>query len=33
MKILVTGLVPRAGLNALYEKFDVTYSSGEPFTR
>jgi D-3-phosphoglycerate dehydrogenase len=33
MKVLVTGLVPRAGLNELYEKFEVTYSEGKPFTR
>ena len=33
MKILVTGLVPRAGLDALYDNFEVTYSHGEPFTR
>ncbi len=33
MKILVTGLVPRAGLDALFENFDVTYSAGKPFSR
>jgi len=33
MKILVTGLVPRAGLNTLFENFEVTYSLEEPFTR
>lgn len=33
MKVLVTGLVPRAGLNELYKCFDVTYSDGNPFAR
>ena len=33
MKILVTGLVPRAGLDTLFENFDVTYSDGIPFSR
>ena len=33
MKILVTGLVPRAGLNELYAEFDVVYSEGKPFSR
>lgn len=32
-KILVTGVVPKEGLTALMEEFDVTYSEGEPFSR
>lgn len=32
-KILVTGIVPREGLDRLFERFDVTYTDGEPFTR
>lgn len=32
-KVLVTGIVPRAGLDALYTHFDVTYTDGTPFTR
>lgn len=31
-KVLVTGIVPREGLTALFEKFDVTYSE-TPFSR
>ena len=33
MKVIVTGLVPRAGLDELFEKFDVTYSMEQAFTR
>ncbi|MFD0704632.1 NAD(P)-dependent oxidoreductase [Alloscardovia venturai] len=32
-KILVTGIVPREGLDELFDRFDVTYSDGEPFSR
>lgn len=32
-KILVTGIVPREGLDDLFDYFDVTYTDGEPFTR
>ena len=32
-KILVTGIVPREGLDRLFERFDVTYTDGEPFSR
>lgn len=32
-KILVTGIVPREGLSELFERFDVTYSDDEPFSR
>jgi D-3-phosphoglycerate dehydrogenase len=33
MKVLVTGLVPRAGLNELFQNFEVAYSDGRPYTR
>ena len=33
MKVLVTGLVPREGLNELFEYFEVSYSDSRPFTR
>jgi D-3-phosphoglycerate dehydrogenase len=33
MKVIVTGMVPRAGLNKLYDNFEVTYSEGKPYTR
>lgn len=33
MKVIVTGLVPRAGLEELFNNFEVTYSSDKPFTR
>ncbi|MDF7641026.1 NAD(P)-dependent oxidoreductase [Bifidobacterium sp. ESL0784] len=32
-KILVTGIVPREGLDKLFDRFDVTYSADKPFTR
>lgn len=32
-KILVTGIVPKEGLQELMEKFDVTYTENEPFSR
>ena len=32
-KVLVTGIVPKEGLVKLMEKYDVTYSDGEPFSR
>ena len=33
MKVLVTGLVPRAGLNELFQQFEVFHSDIKPFTR
>jgi lactate dehydrogenase-like 2-hydroxyacid dehydrogenase len=32
-QILVTGIVPREGLDELFERFDVTYTQDEPFSR
>lgn len=32
-KIIVTGIVPKEGLTELFEKYDVTYSENEPFSR
>lgn len=33
MKVLVTGIVPRAGLDELYANFEVFHSEGKPFGR
>ncbi|KRM10813.1 NAD(P)-dependent oxidoreductase [Paucilactobacillus suebicus] len=32
-KVLVTGIIPEQGLKKLQETFDVTYTSGEPYSR